>query len=539
MNARQLARLVMFIAMQMPLAAAAEEPAAGWPAVDEEGAREGAIRLSEACAQGQRCEAEPAPQGAEGAPTGFELWMWYSSHELPSLEADDGQRRGLYERLRGRVNLTFGQAQVFLEADVLTGQLAGDAPEAQPERADTGTAPRVDVLETRDLVGIIDPRAAFVGYTTPVGLLRVGMQQNVWGLGLLANGGASDPDKLFNQPFGGDRVLRALFATTPLAAIDGFEAGKNLYLAVGADLVWRDENADLLAGDEAYQGVVSAFFRDEATTIGFFGVGRSQTDRGGATLDVIALDGAATHEWGTEDWEYEVGAELAWIGGDTTRALPQTGGLEETKLSGIGLATELAASHRPSSVGMRLLGGWASGDANPDDDTLYRFRFDPNYRVGLILFDTYLPSVTRANYRGVTDLDRQGQAPRGVDSLISEGGVENAYYVQPQLTFGSPEGLMTGIALLYAVADTPVADLYKSFANGGGQVGPFGRREAASELGTEVDVAVQYKFELWQQLALQLKAEYGIFFPGEAFEDASGNSASAQSLLRARVALTW
>jgi hypothetical protein len=556
MNIRIIAAISALAATQLPASALAEEPAKSWPSVEERDAM-AQPHLAVECADGyyliegsdgglikdmeRPCNDGEQPQAPEEEPTGFELWAWYSSHELPSLDVDQGQQRGLYERLRGRVNLSYGEGQVFLEADLLTGQLGGDPASAQPERANTGTLPRTDVLEQHNLVGLIDPRAAFIGYTTPVGLLRVGMQRNDWGLGILANGGGAKPDQLFNQPFGGDRVIRALFATTPLAAIEGFDAGKNLYLALGADLVWRDENADLLEGDEAYQGVVSAFFRDEATTIGFFGVGRSQTDRDGATLGVIGLDGAFSHTWSTADdsWDFNIAGELAWLGGDTTRTLPQTGGARKTELSGIGAAAEIDADHRPSGVGMKLLGGWASGDANADDDTQYRFRFDPNYKVGLILFDSYMPSVSRANYRGVTNLNQQGQSPRGVENLISEGGVENAYYIQPQLSFGAPDGLMTGIALLYAVSDKPVTDLYKSFAQGGTPAGPFGRREAARELGTEVDVAVQYRFAVWRELTAQFKGEYGVLFPGEAFEDAGGNSASPQSLLRARVALSW
>jgi hypothetical protein len=505
--------------------------------VEEERGR-GAIRLGEAGDE----ERAPAAQALGEEETGFELWAWYSSHDLPSLDPRGGEPiRGLYERLRGRINLGFaeGAGQVFVEADVLTGQLWGDEAAAQPARSNTGTLPRNEVGEVGDLLGLVDPRAAYVGYTTPVGLVRLGMQRNAWGLGLLANGGVSDPSQLFNQPYGGDRVLRALYATTPLAAVEGFEAGDKLFLALGADVVWRDENASLLGGDWAYQGILSGFYKDDATQVGFFGVLRDQTDEGGATLDVVALDAAFEHNFGGDVWVGSISGEVAWIGGRTTRALPQTEGAQETKLSGIGAAGELMLLHRTSGVGGRLLAGFASGDANPDDDTQYRFRFDPNYRVGLILFDTYLPSITRANYRGVTNLDRQGQAPRGVEALISEGGVENAYYVQPQLTFGSPDGLLTGIALLYAVADQPVVDLYKTFASGGLGVGPFGRAEAASELGAEVDVAVQYQMELGQELALQIKAEYGIFFPGEAFEDAAGNGAPPQNLLRARVALTW
>lgn len=40
--------------------------------------------------------------------------------------------------------------------------------------------------------------------------------------------------------------------------------------------------------------------------------------------------------------------------------------------------------------GLLLDGGFASGDQNPYDARLQNFRFDANYKVGLVLFDQVL-----------------------------------------------------------------------------------------------------------------------------------------------------
>ena len=65
-------------------------------------------------------------------------------------------------------------------------------------------------------------------------------------------------------------MIRALIATAPLYWAGGEgSAWRKIFLAVSADLIWRDENADLIEGDRAAQGIISAFYRDgDAATTG-------------------------------------------------------------------------------------------------------------------------------------------------------------------------------------------------------------------------------------------------------------------------------
>jgi hypothetical protein len=209
-----------------------------------------------------------------------------------------------------------------------------------------------------------------------------------------------------------------------------------------------------------------------------------------------------------------------------------------TDILALGAAAEAEVRWKPLDMTVRLKGGYASGDANPDDDTLYRFRFDPNYKVGLIMFDHYIPAVTRAAYSRAADPSRAGEPPKGLAGLVSDGAVENAVYLNPMLLFGNPDGLLTGVGILWAQSAVPLYDPFNSFANGGAPTGPRGA-EASRDLGVEVDVAAQYRHKLISQLQIEGKAEYGILFPGEAFNDAVGNPASPQNLVRARIALLW
>ncbi len=470
-------------------------------------------------------------------PSALELRVWGGGSDLAGFaDGEPSARRGLYSRLRLRYADTFGALTVAAETDLASGLLLGDDPVAIPDAARTRATPgRVQ----DDLFGAaFDPRELYVGYRTPVGLVRAGLQSSHWGLGLLANSGRSDEDQLFNQRFGGDRSFRALFATTPFAPLGGALA-ENLFVVLGADVVFRDDLADLTAGDRALQGLLSVAWREGDSLLGGYMAYRDQRDRDGDHLSVLAIDAAATHSFDIADGAVviDLGAEVAGFFAETDRVLARQTA-EPVSVVAAGGAIEASALHRATEIGLHLDAGFATGDADPDDDTIYRFRFDPNYKVGLILFDHYIPAITRLAHQRAVDPDNLGQPPKGADGLISDGTVENALYLNPQLTFGAPDGLLTGIGALIAWSEQPLADPYNSFEGGGEPVGPRGA-PASRELGFEVDVSAQMLIHLPASLDLQLKGEYAILFPGAALEDALGSGAPPQNLVRGRVALLW
>lgn len=486
-------------------------------------------------------EAEPGEAddaaSALTPPSSLALRVWGGGSDLAGLvDGEPTSRAGLYSRLRLRFADTFGDLSVAADTDLISGQLLGDAPVPIPSPARTRATPAP--ITDATFGAVFDPRELYVGYRTPVGLVRAGLQSSQWGLGLLANAGRRDEDKLFNQRFGGDRAFRALFATTPLAPLGG-ELAQNLFLVLGADVVFRDDLADLLEGDRALQGILSLAWRDGDSLLGGYVAYRSQVDRDGDTLEVIALDAAATHSFDVADGAVVIdfGAEVAGFFADTDRVLARQTA-QPVRVTAAGGALETSALHRATEIALHLDAGFATGDADPDDDTIYRFRFDPNYRVGLILFDHYIPAVTRLAYERAVDPDNLGEPPKGAEGLISDGTVENAIYLNPQLTFGAPDGLLAGVGALVAWSEQPLADPYNSFAGGGQPVGPNGG-PASNELGVEVDVSAQMLIRLPASLDLELKGEVGILFPGAAFDDASGASARPQNLARGRVALRW
>lgn len=509
-----------------------------WPAVglaQSPGASVDAVAATESdVSTGAAASAQPEELSAS-RPAHLTYQIWGDRLDASGYGPDSADRTALRQLIRGRIDLVGETLEMHAEMDLVSGQIAGDWAPATPSRADTETH------ATRDPFGrgqVVDPREFYAQWRTPVGELRAGLQTSQWGLGLIANSGSLNDEDLFNQNFGGDRVVRGVFATAPLRPfVDGGFA-EDIYLAVGADLVWRDENADFIAGDRAVQGMAAAFYRTEDTKGGFYGVYRDQDDRNGDFLQVWVFDAYADHIFAAgKDFEFRTAAEVALMRGETDRTWSPDA--DPIDVMALGAATELEALYKPVDLGVQLRAGYASGDANTDDDTLYRFRFDPNYHVGMVLFDHYLPAVTREAVDGIFDPDRSGYAPRGVDGLISDGGVENAYYLSPRLSYGGDEGFLAAASLLWAQAAQPISDPYASFENGGGLVGVNGKDPASDDLGIELDAAARYRFRPVDPLRLEIKGEYGIFFPGEAFADQKGDLADPQSLVRVRLAAMW
>ena len=443
----------------------------------------------------------------------------------------------VHQRLRLGLRGAIGPIRAVTEADLVTGRLSGQRPEPTPRGTSSGTSVDGD-LSTRQ--NILSPRAVYLAFQSrAIGRITAGLQTSDWGLGILAHDGASDPNALFNHYYGGDRSFRLMFATAPFAKSRRSTVRDDLIVAVGADYVYRDENAAMWRGDRARQAVAAVLYRGDRFRTGNYVTYRRQTDGDGDTLSALVTDYYLESLWSpSEAWRLRLGAEAALLLGETTRVeSPATG--ESVDLRGMGTAWEFEAIYRPAQLRLQLKSGYASGDRNSSDATVQRFRFDPNYRVGLVLFDHYLPSVSRDAYARLIDPRRSAEPPKGAEQLVHDGSVTNAMYLNPMLIFGRREGLTTGLGLLWARAPTRLTDPYATFANGGTPTGPNGVTPASRDLGWEIDVAARYRHRLVERFALEFKAEYGVFFPGRAFADADGHSAPPATLLRASVGAGW
>lgn len=434
------------------------------------------------------------------------------------------------------------------QIDVLTGVVAGER--AHGTSADATPRDRYNGFDN------VQPRWLFAQYNLPFGLFRVGQQPNHWGMGILANDG--DHPTLFGDYRYGSISERILFATKP------FGRRSDVYVALAGDLVFRDAYATLTHGDTAFQGVLAAFWERGPNRLGLFSLLRHQErDRTSASPYSTYTDGI---DAGTIDLHGKFALPLAesestWLFGEAEAAviLGSTNALrtadqalrdERTSLRSYGGAAVLGVVHRAFSGGDaatarktsesylgradergvpfgRFVGqlevGYASGDADPYDGTQKRFTFDPNHRIGLLLFDEVLRFQTARSATAATDPTlSNGQRPTpGVDLLPSNGGVFGAQYINPTFIYRPRHFLDVKGGMVVAQTTADLVDPYR-VATSGSYVNYRGGSPKKRDLGVEFDVGVEARFPLGAGPKLVLGAQGGVLFPGGALENDLG-----------------
>lgn len=434
----------------------------------------------------------------------------------------------------------------------LTGVVAGEL--AQDTSADA--TPR----DSRDGSSNVQPRWLYAQWRLPFGMVRIGQQPNHWGMGLLANDG--DHPTLFGDYRNGAISERILFATKPGGADSDF------VLAVAGDLVFRDNAARLVRGEQAYQGVLAAFYERGWNKLGVFATLRHQENhRTGASplfrhtdgLDAAAIDlhgRVAVPVPGDPDAFITGEAEGVYVVGSTNLIRTAGQALEgaKTQISAYGGAAALGFVHARRARGERLGDGavafgdvvanveigYASGDADPYDGIQRRFVFDPNHRVGLLLFDEVLRFQTARAATAAMDplLGDATRAAIGADLLPSNGGVFGAQYVNPTVIVRPRHWLDLKGGMVVAQATSDVVDPYR-VATTGSYVNHRGGNPRRRDLGLELDAGIEARFPLATNLRLVTGAQAGLLFPGGALEDARGERLPPPWIVSLRLGLVF
>ncbi len=375
------------------------------------------------------------------------------------------------------------------------------------------------------------PRQFWLSWRSPIGLLKLGQMTSSWGLGVLANDGER-PAGEFSIPRFGDLVERILLAVPILRAFSEREWTKRFFIAGAFDLVFRDDYAELLKGDIALQGVISAFYRSETLFAGIYIALRDQKDRTGEVLKAQAYD--LFLRWRRNFFRGKLGlyAEGEWIflRGWTDRILTE-GGKDGVELSSFGGVVR--GGFRLPEGGLRLgiEVGFASGDENPYDGAVTQFSFDPDYQPSLLLFSKVLSAVSAQSAVRAADRERIGVPQRGIGQLFTYGKVSNVLYVQPVVSYRpfapfirTLRSLELKIGILFAQSTAGIIDPYLSYRAGGVPITPFSKELSGErDLGTELNISLSYSYNIWK-VRLKLALLYGIFFPGTLLTPSDGAS---------------
>jgi hypothetical protein len=442
----------------------------------------------------------------------------------------------VHQRVRLGAAFTLGSLELTTEWDVLTGQVAGDTWGIDT----TADERHRESLSALSLQGI-SPRKASVLGMSPIGQWEAGLITSHYGLGMVANDGNHDP--LFGRSDFGDRVFRVRNTTQPF--------GKNgvlmpVYLTVAIDRVLADDMARMADGQVAWQGILSAMYSVDDFSTGSYMVYRTQRepveegelDR---TTQAALLDSTVSIPLaiGSAGWRLVLEAEAAAIVGATNRAT-SISSPSSVRINSGGATTRFRMLSPDEMATVHLRGGFASGDAEPDDGLSTTFTMDRDFDAGMVLFDEVLGSVDAATHALLSDPDHASSPPDGIDTLTAEGAVRSALYVQPAIEIHPIEMLDLRAGLVLAWSTSPIRQAFYSHRAGGVPFNHHNQPAGGYALGKEVNWAVGVKAPtlavLGEDLALDARLQGGHALLSE---DLAGQGVSTVHLVTGTLRARW
>jgi hypothetical protein len=370
-------------------------------------------------------------------------------------------------------------------------------------------------------------RRVYGEVATPVGLLRIGRQPTIEGMGLLIADGDGRTNR-FGYSNDGDTTDRILFATKPL---EGFKPKEERDLSADRGLIYA------IAYDRIADGEIRTFgdnLNGIANVVRYL-------DPNPAERRTLALQALYVYRW-ERDFDTDVHA----IG---LRALASVDRLS-AGIEGVGIfgetreISEALARIRPGDPvrtqtveqwGTRAVVRWdeptwtaylefdfASGDPDPDPGTpLTQMNWAEDTNVGLLMFERILAFESARSAGSGTALLRTLDAPTNpAERVDTEGSFTNAIAFFPQFDLHPIKEILLRGGVLVAWAATDVVDPITSLQRrdgaeveddlinyNGGNPGNF--------YGVELDGRFQWRFR--EHFLFDL--EGAVLFPGDAFYD--------------------
>lgn len=439
----------------------------------------------------------------------------HSAYPVDAHGTDFEQPIYLAHRLRLAPEVTFvDRLTIGGELDLLTGLLGGSLP-AEGVGYDERARWEVSGMQRAEV------RTLFAGIHADRADLRLGLQTDHWGLGMVANDGGPAGAGFGDDPFGvddwGDRVIRVRASLLP--PYPGGVVGY-LRLDLMLDLVARDEeNRLVVRGDVDFGPGVRLEYVTPLARWGVWATWRTRRDAAGASADLLQVDGYLdrTLPVGRRAAELRLALELAGRAGRDQRASGWPGDAGQRQILAGAAVGEgaLLLGRRMLEIGVR--GGVASGDRHLDDELDTHFDIDRDYNAGLVLFDEVLAGITARDALAAMEI-AGAEHPR----VAEEGAIAGALFVLPYVALrpvsllefrvgGLVAGSIAGPVLIHP--PPPQA----AVLNGTAFV--HGERFLGGELLASARLEVPIAPAVGSRARVGLKIEYGHLFPGPALTE--------------------
>lgn len=344
---------------------------------------------------------------------------------------------------------------------------------------------------------------------------EVGRSRMLFGLGVAANPGTEDPDSIgietwAHAPQGGDIVDRARIL---LATNTFLPSANGLKLSAGVESVHRDDRISREDGDSAEGYFVGAIGSLSSHELAVGLLRRNLRYREGGSSSVFAITGAFESETPlfANAATLTLAGEWNWLMGEST--LPEAVFVDGPyKVSAMGGVFRSRLQWGGQLLGFEV--GYASGDTNRYDNVQRNYQFDPNYRVGLILFPMLNAIHSSVAINNAGDPNYRARLPRGVDRTATGGAVENAVYLYPTFRHSLNSSTALALGYIYAWRASPYFDVFRSALNGGVPTSPLGNQNSNS-LGQEVNLGISKEMSIWA-LNVRLFLIGGVAWPTDA-----------------------
>lgn len=336
-------------------------------------------------------------------------------------------------------------------------------------------------------------------FISDFGTFQVGRVPLHWGLGLIWNGG----DNLW------DRYMSSGDGVRWIAKFGSFTVAPSFLVQTMGNSITGT------TGVSDYSLILKYDNQEDDFEVGVNLLKRMGGDNQAQNAPGVVLSpgGAAASTVGMNYFFYDIFAKKRFRQLTLGVEIPVgSGSVSNVPYSGFGLASEV--DWKPSdSFGLLFKAGYASGQSGSSTANLSNvnlFSFNPNYKIGMIMFNYQLN-----NFYGNQTVNNPGTAANSLSSPY-DNPVVNAVYTALSAQIKPSDKWTLRPALLYAFAPTTARSSEAYFYNywtRTTQAYGQGANAQGSSLGIEADFGISFQWDEYFNFAF----DTGLYFPGSFY----------------------